>query len=94
MNLSDDKIIRAAERMLKRTEVYRERVELGENDNFEVVLIVRKANSVNPADIIAFAADSWAYISFYPFRTDPYQDRWDFSFDGILFDYLQTGYGR
>ena len=92
MKLSDEKIIRASERALKRTEAYQENRLLGDEKNYQIFYLLKKGKNAAPNSVIAFADKEEQVISFHPFREDEPIWNWDFNFDNDLFKYLQEGY--
>lgn len=97
MNWNKEKIIRTAERVLKRTEPYLENRTDSNNpeDNFQLGYVVAKGNSSKPDTAIAYAHWADEIISFTPLDSDVhFQNVWDwsFSFDSDLFKYLEQGY--
>jgi len=91
------KIMRQAERTLKRTEAYREKSSDGiaPEDNFQLGYVLVKDGKSAPDTAIAYAHYEDEIISFNPFEsggdTKAILD-WAFSFDGDLFMYLEQGY--
>ena len=91
------KIMRQAERALKRTEVYRENSSGGiaPEDNFQLDYVLVRGGKSAPDTAIAYAHYEDEIISFNPFEsggdTKAIGD-WAFSFDGDLFMYLEQGY--
>lgn len=93
MKLSREKIMREAERFLKRTEQYQQRKRSGEDENFQIEFVLAKEGRTQPEDIIAYAAYEDNVICFYPFRKEKTAvDDWAFDFDNDLFGYLEKGY--
>lgn len=91
------KIMRQAERVLKRTAAYRENCSDGTTpeDNFQLDYVLVKGGKSVPDTAIAYAHYEDEIISFNPFEnggdTKAILD-WAFSFDGDLFNYLEQGY--
>ena len=91
------KIMRQAERALKRTEVYRENRSDSHDpeDNFQLDYVLVKGSKATPDTAIAYAHYQDEIISFNPFEsggdTKTVLD-WAFSFDSDLFMYLEQGY--
>lgn len=97
MNWNKEKIIRTAERALKRTEPYLENRTDSNNpeDNFQLGYVVAKGNSSKPDTSIAYAHWADEIISFTPLDSDVHPEKvwdWSFSFDSDLFKYLEQGY--
>ncbi|MCH5352858.1 MAG: hypothetical protein J1E06_05280 [Acutalibacter sp.] len=93
-----EKIMRLAERALKRTEPYLEnRTDSNDpEDNFQLDYVLVKRNSSTPDTAIAYAHLWDELISFHPLDSDPHAQNvweWAFSFDRDLFEYLEQGYG-
>jgi len=91
------KIMRTAERTLKRTEVYREnRTDSSDpENNFQLDYVLVKGGNSIPDNGIAYAHYEDKVISFDPFQNGTgIQNVWDwaFSFDESLFTYLERGY--
>ena len=92
------KIMRLAERALKRTEPYLENRTDSNNpeDNYQLDYVLVKGSSPTPDTAIAYAHYQDEMISFNLFGNDPdtrYLWDWSFSFDSDLFEYLEQGYG-
>ena len=91
------KIMRMAERALKRTEAYRENRSDSSDpeDNFQLGYVLAKSGKSSPDTVIAYAHYEDIVISFNPLaggdETKSIFD-WAFSFDGDLFSYLEQGY--
>lgn len=93
MKLSREKIMRESERFLKRTAQYQQKRYSGEDENFQVKIVLVKEGSVQPENIITYAACEDTIIYFYPFRKqEAAVDYWAFEFDKDLFGYLEKGY--
>ena len=90
------KIMRQAERALKRTEVYRENRSGSHDpeDNFQLDYVLVKGSKSTPDTAIAYAHYEDNIITFDPFQNSDAKGIWDwaFSFDGDLFMYLEQGY--
>ena len=91
------KIMRQAERALKRTEVYRENRSDSHNpeDNFQLDYVLVKGGKSAPDTAIAYAHYEDEIILFNPFESDgdtKVIGDWAFNFDGDLFMYLERGY--
>ena len=97
MNWNKEKIIRTAERVLKRSYHYLERRTDSNNqdDNYQLDYIVAKGSNPKPDTAIAYAHYMDEIISFTPLDSDShFQNIWDlaFNFDNDLFRYLEKGY--
>ena len=93
MKLSKEKIMREAERFLKRTEQYQDNRYLADEDNFQIAYVLAKDGRTQPENIIAYAMHDDTMICFYPFRkNEPAFDDWSFNFDTHLFEDLENGY--
>ena len=91
------KIMRQAERALKRTEAYRENRSDSHDpeDNFQLDYVLVKGRKATPDTAIAYAHYLDELISFNPLEINGEVKRigdWAFSFDGDLFMYLEQGY--
>ena len=91
------KIMRQAERALKRTEVYREnRSDSSDReDNFHLEYVLVKGGKSTPDTAVAYAHCQDELISFNPLENGSGVKRvwdWSFSFDSDLFMYLEQGY--
>ena len=92
------KIMRLAERALKRTEPYLENRTDSNNpeDNYQLDYVLVKGSSPTPDTAIAYAHCLDEMISFNPLDSDVHaQNVWDwaFNFDSDLFEHLEQGYG-
>jgi hypothetical protein len=92
MKLSNERMVRSAERALKRTGKYQEHRELGYTENYEVLYILVKGKPQNSDEMIAFAGIEETVISFHPFKNGEVMELWDFNVDSHLFEYLEFGY--
>ncbi len=90
------KIMRQAERALKRTEVYREnRSDSSDPEsNYQLDYVLVKGSKSVPDTAIAYAHFEDDIISFNPFQSSDAKSIWDwaFNFDSDLFMYLEQGY--
>lgn len=91
------KIMRQAERALKRTVVYRENCSDSHapEDNFQLDYVLVKGSKSMPDTAIAYAHYEDEIISFNPFESGgdtKFILDWAFSFDGDLFMHLEHGY--
>jgi len=94
---SKAKIMRLAERTLKRTEAYRENHSYSSNPeaNFHLDCVLVKGGKFRPDTAIAYAHYQDEMIMFDPFKDSAgikYLWDWSFSFDGDLFMYLEQSY--
>lgn len=94
MHFSNEKVWKKAERVLKRTKQYQEQREIGNGENYELMLILKKSKSSNPNDILVQAGFEEVVISFSPFKEQnpTISEFWAYNFDDDLFDYLESGY--
>lgn len=93
MSFSKEKLWRAAEHRMKRTEAYQEQRGFGQQEPYEVVYILAKGNRQNPEQVIAYVSDREGFVmSFHPLKQDAVTHNRDFNFDGDLFEYLEDGY--
>lgn len=93
---SKAKIMRQAERALKRTEVYHENRSdsIDPESNFQLDYVLVKGSKSDPDTAIAYAHYEDNVILFNPFQSGDTKSIWDwaFSFDSDLFMYLEQGY--
>lgn len=90
-----EKIMRLAERALKRTDYYRETRMEGSapEENFQLDYVLVKGNKSSPDTAIAYASYMDEMISFNPFGGEAkWIADWTFSFDSDLFRFLEQGY--
>lgn len=96
MNWNKEKILRTAERVLKRTEPYLENRTDSNNpeDNFQLGYVLIKGSKTTPDTAVAYAICYDDIISFNPLEHDPKTDHayWGFSFDSDLFHFMEQGY--
>lgn len=97
MNWNKEKIMRVAERTLKRTEPYLENRSDSNNpeNNYQLDYVLAKGSSPTPDTAIAYAHCLDEIISFNPLDSDAHAQNvweWAFSFDSELFEYLEQGY--
>lgn len=91
------KIMRQAERTLKRSSLYLENRSSSSDprDNYQLDYVLVKEGVPAPDNAVAYAFYKDSIISFYPFdfnaRMPDFWD-WAFSFDGDLFSFLEQGY--
>lgn len=92
-----EKIMRQAERALKRTVAYREKRSDSHDpeDNFQLAYVVAKGSKSTPETAIAYAYYLDEILLFNPFEGNSDAKLigdWAFNFDGALFMYLEQGY--
>lgn len=96
MNWNKEKIIRTAERVLKRTEPFLENRADSNNpkDNFQLGYVLIKGSKTTPDTAVAYAICHDDIISFNPLEHVPKTDNiyWGFSFDSDLFHFMEQGY--
>mgnify|MGYP001668013204 CR=1 FL=1 len=97
MNMSKEKLMRLAERALKRTEAYQWNRELDvpEEENYKIDYLLVKDGKVSPEDVIAYASCEDDMVRFHPLRENdrPFAHYGDFfTYDTDLFDPLEQGY--
>jgi len=92
MKLSKEKMMREAERVLKRTEEYQSNRELGIDENYQIIYLLTKGSKATSDNVIVFAGCEEAVISFNPFRDEKPIENWDFNFESDLFGSLESGY--
>lgn len=90
--LSKEKIMRTAERTLKRTKEYQRNRESGEKENYQIIYVLAEENKSVSDKVIAFAGYEDKVISFQLFKEDVPIWNWGFNFERDLFEYLETGY--
>lgn len=93
MKLSKAKLMREAERFLKRTKAYQENREFGCDGNYELAYVITKAGRTQPESVLAYAMYEDSMLSFFPLREEPNLcEDWAFNFDDNLFEPLEDGY--
>lgn len=92
MKLSEEKIMRTAERTLKRTKEYQQNREFGLEENYQIIYVLAKGNKSVPDKVTAFAGYEDEVISFPLFKEDAAIWHWGFNFERDLFGYLESGY--
>lgn len=93
MKLSRKKIMREAERKLKRTNEYqRNRKLFGDEDNYQVLYVLAKGNPSTADKYLVFAGSEDKIIRFPLFGKDDPIWLWGYNFERDLFDYLGHGY--
>jgi len=90
--MSTEKIMRAAERFLKRTKEYMENRDA--DDNYTIDFVLFKGNAFAPEDVIASASCVDFSISLKPLHSEDTSvtHDWTFNFDDDLFGMLESGY--
>jgi hypothetical protein len=95
MKPSRDKIMRKAERYLKRTAIYQEKKDLPADEQYSLHYVLKGHNKDNSEQLIAYAANMETMISFNPHNQDKeisYHEDWSYDIDSAIFDYLEDGY--
>lgn len=92
MKLSNEKMVRAAERALKRTEEYQSKREDGSEENYKLIYVLAKGKQPNSENIIAVAGLEEMCIQLHPFTSDKEIWLWGFNFERDLFEFLEDGY--
>lgn len=97
MNTSKEKLLRFAERVLKRTKAYQYNRELSvpDEENYKMSYLLVKSNGKTPESILAYAVNDESALLFHPMKEPVYEiilNDWQFSFDYDLFQYLEEGY--
>jgi len=97
LNMSKEKLMRLAERALKRTKSYQNNRELDipDKENYQIDYLLIKGKKSTPEDVIAYASHEDEMLRFRPLDENdrPFWDygiRFDTEID--LFEYLQEGY--
>ena len=95
--MNKEKIIRAAERCLKRSEPYQEQRDLTPDENYQIDFILVKRTASLPENVIAYASFEDSMISFHPLESTGkdnilYLYDWSFSFDEDVFGSLEQNY--
>ena len=97
MSMSKEKLMRIAERVLKRTESYQNIRELDvpDEDNYKVDYLLIKGSKAAPEDVIAYASYVDEMMFFHPLEKDstPFEHYEElFNFETDLVEYLENGY--
>lgn len=97
MNMSKEKLLRLAERALKRTEAYQwnRGLDVPDEENFKIDHLLVKGSKDSPEDVVAYASCEDDMVMFHPLRENdrPFAHYGDFfTFDSDLFEYLEQGY--
>ena len=94
--MSKEKLMRLAERALKRTKSYQDNRKMGISDeeNYNIEYFLMKGNKVTPEDMIVYASYEDSIIFLHPLEENMKERYlWDrnFSFKNDLFDFLENG---
>ena len=97
MSISKEKLMRIAERVLKRTKAYQYNRELSvpDEENYKMSYLLVKSNGKTPESILAYAVNDESVLLFHPMEEPVYEiilNDWQFAFDYDLFQYLEGGY--
>lgn len=97
MSMSKEKLMRIAERVLKRTKAYQYNRELSvpDEENYKMSYLLVKSNGKNPESMLAYAVNDENVLLFHPMEEPVYEiilNDWQFYFDYDLFQYLEGGY--
>lgn len=95
--MNKEKLMRLAERTLKRTEAYQENRDMGvaEDKNFQIDYLLVKGNMAAPEDLIVYASSEDELLRLRPLDENEkpltsYEMFFEYDFD--LFKYLEQGY--
>lgn len=95
--MNKEKLMRLAERALKRTEAYQENRDMGvaADENFQIDYILVRGNTEAPEDVIAYASHEDELLRLRPLDENAkpmtcYELL--FNYDSDLFEYLEQGY--
>jgi len=94
MKQSKDKIMRMAERYLKRTAIYQEQKDLPADEQYNLQYVLKGHSKDSSEQMIAYAGNMEIMISFNPYNQKKeisYHADWSYDIDAI-FDYLEDGY--
>lgn len=96
-NMSNEKLMRLAERALKRTEAYQWKRELDvpDEENYKIDYLLVKGSKAAPEDVAAYASVEDEMILFHPLRENdqPFANYGDFfNGDSDLFEPLEQGF--
>lgn len=94
MKLSKAKMMREAERFLKRTADYQEDRDVDKAENYKIQYVLSEDGRMQPETVIACAYSEYREqeISFYPFRKEETVSyNWAVDFDYDLFETLEHG---
>lgn len=97
MNMSKEKLLRLAERVLKRTETYQKNreMEIPDEENYKMSYLLVKGSEKTPEKVLAYAVNDEGVLLFHPMENPVYEvtlNDWQFYFDYDLFQYLEGGY--
>lgn len=97
MNMSNEKLMRLAERALKRTESYQwnRGLDVPDEENYKIDYLLIKGSKAAPEDVVAYAAFEDDMVMFHPLRENdqPFVHYGDFfTYDSDLFEPLEQGY--
>lgn len=94
MKLSKAKIMREAERFLKRTAEYQEDRDVEKSENYRIQYVLSKGNGTQPENVVAYAYSEYREqeILFCPFRKgETVCYNWSSDFGHDLFEPLENG---
>ena len=97
MNMSTEKLMRLAERALKRTESYQwnRGLDMPDEENYKIQYLLVKGSKNSPENAVAYASYGGEIMILYPLQEDrqPIEINEDvFFFDSELFEALEQGY--
>ena len=95
--MSIEKLLRAAERYLKRTEAYQDNRELDmpPEENYQVDYLCIKGSRDAPEDVLAYASCIDEMLCFHPMQEDSrpiHMTDWQYGLDDDLFAHLENSY--
>lgn len=96
MNMNKEKLLRQAERVLKRTNAYQSNreMETPDEENYKMAYLLAEGSIKAPERVLAYASNDDYMLLFHPMEEPVYEillDDWQFCFDGDLFQYLEGG---
>ena len=97
MSMSKEKLMRLAERALKRTTAYQENreLEIPPEDNYQIDYVLVKGSRSAPENVIAYASYEDSMLLLHPMSEKASAETlwdWSFNFDDDLFEHLEDGY--
>lgn len=97
MNMSKEKLMRLAERALKRTESYQwnRGLDVPDEENYKIDYLLVKGSKASPGDVVAYASFEDDMVRFHPLleNDQPFAHYGEcFTYDSDLFEPLEQGY--
>ena len=95
--MNTEKLMRLAERVLKRNKAYRDKQDMGvpAEENFQIDYLLFKGNTAAPEDLIIYASHEDELLRLRPLDENlKHMTGYEllFNFDSDLFEYLEKGY--